>query len=94
MPKNVKGETLGFLTSNLLQNIKKFQGDPVETSKNFEKVSMAKQNRKGPFSLVRNCMLPEEVQFPRLNVTIGLSKFCRTLYNYFGQFVWIEKSHV
>ena len=37
MPKIVKGDPLGFPTSNLLQNIKNIEGDPLKTSKNFRK---------------------------------------------------------
>ena len=50
----------------------------------------------GPFGLARYGMLrgktgkPFLVQFARPN---GAIIFCRTFKNYFGQFVWIEKSH-
>ena len=50
----------------------------------------------GPFGLARYGMLRGKtgktflVQFARPN---GAIIFCRTFKNYFGQFVWIEKSH-
>ena len=67
---------------------------------NFEKkVSQCRKKLKGgPFSLARYGMLrgktgKKTFWFSSLDhiVQFGAIIFCRTLKNYFGQFVWIEK---
>ena len=96
--KKLKGGTLcDFSTSLLSQNIKKLKGDSLGIF--FEKSHNAEKNWMGrPFSLSRYGMLrgkkgkPFLVQFARSNIQLGTIKFCITFKNYFGQFVWIEKS--
>ena len=65
----------------------------------FEKVSQCRKKPEKPFSLSWYGMLRGKrgktflVQFARPNIQFGTIKFRRTFENYFGQFVWIEKSH-
>ena len=104
MPKKLKGETLwDFPTSILSQNIKKMQGGPFEEKnpkKNSEKkcLAVSKKIERGD-SLVTPgmvCYAEKRVKpfwFSSLGQMVQFDTiiFCRTLKNYFGQFVWIEK---
>ena len=89
--KKVKGGTLwDFPTSILSQNSKQIEGGTL-WGKNFpEKKSQCRKKlvwyagkQEKPFWF---SSLDQTVQF-------GAIIFCRTFKNYFGQFVWIEKSH-
>ena len=95
MPKNWKGDPLGFLNT---QSVVKYQRNwrgPFGEKISEKKSRSAEKNWKGaPFGLARYGMLRGKtgrtflVQFARPN---GAMIFCRTFNNYFGQFVWIEK---
>ena len=53
-------DPLGFLTSFLLQNIKKnIEAGPFEDIKNFSRKSLtvSKKTKRGPFSFIRHCIL-------------------------------------
>ena len=97
--KKLKGGTLwDFPTSILSQNSKKMKGGPFE-EKNSEKSLAVPKILKG------RTIWPRPVWYvTRENKTFWFSSlgqmvqfgaiiFCRTFKNYFGQFVWIEKSH-
>ena len=97
--KKLKGGTLwDFSTSILSQNIKKMQGDPL--GKNFlrkKSLAVPKKNERGDPLVSPGMVCYAEKQekpfwFSSLGqiVQFGAIIFCRT-FNYFGQFVWIEK---
>ena len=58
MPKIVKGGPLGLFKIHSVAEYQITKGDPCEKLKNFlKKVSVPKKIGRGPFSLVRFCML-------------------------------------
>ena len=96
MPKNSKGgvfnkNPLGFSTFILSQNIKKMKGDPLG---NFfpKKVSQCRKIEREPVCYAGKQEKP--FWFSSLDQIVQFDAiiFSRTS-NYFGQFVWIEKSH-
>ena len=97
MPKKLKGGTLWNLSTSILsQNSKKIEGGTLWGKKFPKQKSRGAEKKieRGPFALARYGMLRGKtgktflVRFARPN---GAIIFCRTLKNYFGQFVWIEK---
>ena len=72
-----------FLTSILLQNIKKMKGTLWRHYKIFEKKSQSRKGRGRSHSAEKS-----EKGEPFALVQFDTLKFT----NYFGQFVWIEKS--
>ena len=99
MPKKIeRGGTLwNFSTSILSQNIKKIQGGLF--GETFFRKSLAVPKKIDPLvspGMVCNAKKQEKLfWFSSLGqmVQFGSIIFCRTFKNYFGQFVWIEKSH-
>ena len=96
--KGGRGALWDFWTSILPQNIEKLKGPSGEKyiSKNQQ---CQKKLERGPFSLARYCVTRKKVktflvQFARSNGLIWQHKTRRTFGNHFGQFVWIEKSHL
>ena len=78
----------------------KIDGGPFDEKKILEKrPTMSKKLEGGPYSLARHFMLREKREkhfwFSSLRQMFKYDtiKFRRTFKNYFGQFVWIEKSH-
>ena len=101
MPKNWKGDPLGF--SNIHSDAKQQKNEGGTLwGKNFPKKSLAmpKKNWKGgPFVSPGMICYAEKQEKPfwfsslGQMVQFGAIIFCRTFKNYFGQFEWIEKSH-
>ena len=75
------------------------KADPLGNFFSRKKSYNAEKFERGPFSLSRYCMLRGKKEkrfwFCSLGqmIQFGTIKFRRTSKNYFGQFVWIEKSH-
>ena len=98
--KTERGTLWDFPTSILSQNSKKLKGDPLR-KKFFGNKSLAvpKIERGDPLvSLGMVCYAGKQKKhfwFSSLGqiMQFGAIIFCRTFKNYFGQFVWIEKSH-
>ena len=100
MPKKTeRGDPLGFSTSILSQNRKKIEGGPF-----MEKIFREKKSRSVEKNWKRDplvspgmvCYAGKQEKpfwFSSLDqiVQFGAIRFCRTLKNHFGQFVWIEK---
>ena len=100
-PWRAKGGTLtDFSTSILSQNIKQIERGNLWRKNYLIKMSHnAEKNGKGrPFSLAWYCISrwknkKQLLYFSSLCLMISFRtlKFRRILYNYFGQFVWVEK---
>ena len=95
--KTERGALWDFSTPILSQNVKKFGRGPL-VKKNGKKVPQCRKYWKwGPFSLARYCMLRGKQEKPFWFSSLGQMvqfdtiKFRRTLKNFFGQSVWIEK---
>ena len=94
--KTERGDPLGFSNIHSVAKQQNVQGGPFG-EKNFpEKKSRSaeKKGKWGPFGMVRYAEKQEKpFWFSSLGqmVPFGAIIFCRTLKNYFGQFVWIEK---
>ena len=89
----------GFSTSILSQNRKKIEGGPFGEKNSEKKAPSAETNWKGDPLVSPGIVCYAEKQekpfwFSSLcqMVQFGAIIFCRTFKNYFGQFVWIEKS--
>ena len=81
---------MGALLDFNIHSVAKYQkigGDNLERKKSEKHLITPKQKR-GPFSPARYCIVLSSLG---QSVTFTTLKFRRTLYNYFGQFVWIEK---
>ena len=94
-----RGTLWDFPSSILTQNSKKMKGEPLGENIFLEKVAVPEKTERGD-PLVSPCMVcytekqEKPFWFTSLGqmVQFGAIRFNRT-FNYFGQFVWIEKSH-
>ena len=103
MPKKTERRNpLGFSNIHSVAKHKKMQGGPFEEKKLRKKcLAVPKKNERGD-SLVSPGMIcyAEKQVKPFWSSSLGQMVlfdtiiFCRTLKNYFGQFVWIEKKRV
>ena len=90
VPGALKGKPMGFFNISVAKHQK---------GNFFEKILNAEKNWKGPFSLVHYCVTRKKKEKPFWFSSLGQMvqfdtiKFHGTLYNNFGQFVRIEKSH-
>ena len=98
MPKKLKGGPLGLFNIHSVAKHPKIEGDPLGNFFSKRSLTMPKKLIGGPFSLSRYGMLRGKQEkrfwFSSLGQMIQFvtKKFCRTFKNYFGQFVWIEKT--
>ena len=86
MPKNEKGDPLGFINMHLLQNIKKLEGGTLLRLKKFSKKGNL-QNRTGlkspPFGSFRHCatFFRKFFKVSKESPPSSLFKFCNRMYN-------------
>ena len=90
--KTERGALWDFSTSILSQNIKKLKGDPLVDFFSKQSLTMPKKTERGTFSLFRCCVTRKEEKIfwfssLRQMIQFGTIKFCKTLKNYFCQFV-------
>ena len=94
--KTERGTLWDFSTSILSLNIKKLKGKIFILGKNL---TVPKKIERGTLWSRPVCCYAEKQEKPfwfsslGQMVQFGAIIFCRTFKNYFGQFVWIEKSH-
>ena len=93
-----RGDSFTFFSIHCCQISKKIERGPFGLKKNFEKISMPKKKLKGPLvspGIVCYAEKEKPFWFSSLGqmIQFGTIKFRRTFKKYFGQFVWIEKSH-
>ena len=91
-----RGTLWDFSTSILSQNIKKLKGHPLVIF--FESLTIPKKTDRGTlrspsvlYGALKRRKKPFWFSSLGQMVRFDTIKFCRTLWNYFGQFVWIEK---